>query len=54
MSTGGHGVGTEALGYEVENGRYLLACDVELLDDLVDAQVLEVLNDRGNRQDACL
>src|SRR5688500_16493698 len=50
MSTGGHGVGAEALGYEVENGRYLLACDVELLDDLVDAQVLEVLDDRGNGQ----
>src|SRR6188768_2739594 len=50
MSTGWHGVGAEALSNEVENSRHLLACDVELLDDLVDAQVLEVLNDRGNRQ----
>jgi hypothetical protein len=43
-------VGAEALGDEVENSRHLLACDVELLDDLVDAQVLAVLNDRGNGQ----
>src|SRR5688572_11872563 len=50
MSTGWHGVGAEALGNEVENGRDLLARDVELLDDLADAQVLEVLNDRGNGQ----
>lgn len=50
MSTGGHGVGAEALGNEGENGRHLLACDVELLDDLVDAEILEILNDSSHRQ----
>ena len=45
-----HGVGAEVLSDEVENGRHLLARDVELLDDLVDAEVLEVLDDRGYGQ----
>ena len=48
MSTGGDGVGAEAQGYEVENGRHLLSRDVELLDDLVNAQILEVLDDGGH------
>ena len=43
MSNGGDGVGAKALAYEVGNGRHLLARDVELLNDLVNAQVLEVL-----------
>jgi hypothetical protein len=50
MSTGGDEVSAEALGYEVENGRHLLARDVELLDDLLNAQILEVLDDGGHRQ----
>ena len=37
MRTGGNGVGAEALCDEVENGCHLLACDVELLDNLVNA-----------------
>lgn len=50
MSTGGEGVGAKALGYEVENGRHLLARDVELLDHLVHAEILKVLDHRGHRQ----
>ncbi len=44
------GVSAEALGYEVLNGRHLLARDVELLDDLVNAQIVEVLHYRRHRQ----
>ena len=44
MSTGGDGVAAETLGYEGENRRHLLARDIELPDDLVNAQILEVLS----------
>ena len=41
MSTGGPVVGAEAQGDEVANGRHLFACDLELLDDLVNTQILK-------------
>ena len=54
MSTGGNGVGAQALSHELEHGRHLLARHVELLDDLVDAEILEVLDDRGDGQTRAL
>jgi hypothetical protein len=42
--------GAEAVGSKVENGRHLPACDVELLDGLVDAEILEILNDSSHPQ----
>jgi hypothetical protein len=50
MSTGGDVGSAQALSHELEDSGYLFARHVELLDDLVDAGVLEVLDDRGNRQ----
>jgi hypothetical protein len=49
MSTG-DGIRSKALSHELEHGRHLLARYVELLDDLIDAEILEVLDDRGHRQ----
>src|SRR5262245_20831105 len=47
----GRDVGTaQALSYELEDGRHLLARHVVLLDDFVDAQILEVLDDGSHRQ----
>src|SRR6266849_6426435 len=53
-STGGDWVGAQALSHELENGRHLLARHVELLNDLVDAEILEILNDRGHGQTGAL
>jgi hypothetical protein len=50
MSTGGNVGSSQGLSYELEDSGYLLARHVELLDDLVNAEVLEVLNDRGHGQ----
>jgi hypothetical protein len=50
MSTGWNRLSAEALRHEVEHCRDLLARHVELLDDLVDAEVLKVLDDRGYPQ----
>src|SRR4030088_2081408 len=50
MSTGWNRLSAEALRHEVEHCRDLLARHVELLDDLVDAEILEVLDDRGHGQ----
>src|SRR5918993_3330859 len=49
-STGRNGFGAQALSYEFEHGGDLLARHVELLHDLLDAEVLEVLDDGGDRQ----
>src|SRR6516162_7489756 len=46
----GRDFGTQNFGDEFENGLYLFAGHVELLDDLVDAEVLEILNDCGDGQ----
>src|SRR6516225_6298088 len=46
----GRDFGTQTFGDEFENGLYLFARHVELLDDLVDAEVLEILNDGGDGQ----
>ena len=48
MSTGRDGVRAKTLSHELEHGHHLLARHVELLDDLVDAEILEVLEDEGN------
>jgi hypothetical protein len=45
MSTGGDVGSAQALSDEVEDSGYLFARHVELLDDLVDAEILEVLDD---------
>jgi hypothetical protein len=50
MSAGRDGVRAKTLSHELEHGHHLLARHVELLDDLVDAEILEVLDDRGHRQ----
>src|SRR4051812_35187970 len=50
MSTGWNRLSAETLRHEVEHCGDLLARDVELLDNLVDADILEVLDDRGHRQ----
>src|SRR5687767_3514600 len=54
MSTGGNEVSAEALGDEFEYGRDLLARHVELLHDLLDAEVLQVLDDGGDREPCAL
>ena len=46
-STGGD-FGTQTLNDELEHGCHLFTRDVELLHDLVDAEVFEVLDDRGD------
>ena len=50
MSTGWNRLSAEALRHEVEHCRDLLARHVELLDNLVDAEILEVLDDGGDGQ----
>ena len=50
MSTGWNRLSAEALRHEVEHCSDLLARHVELLDNLVDAEILEVLDDRGHGQ----
>ena len=54
MRTGGNGVSSEALGDEFEYSRDLLACHVELLHDLLDAEVLQVLDDGGDGEPCTL
>src|SRR5438552_188816 len=54
MSTGGHVGSAQALSHELEDSGYLFARHVELLDDLVDAEILEVLDDRGDGQTGTL
>jgi len=53
MSTGRDGVCAKAFSHKLEHGHHLLARYVELLDDLVDAEILEVLNDPWQRADGC-
>ncbi len=50
MSTGGEGVRAKALSHNLEHRHHMLARYVELLDNLVNAQILEVLDDGGHRQ----
>jgi hypothetical protein len=52
MSTGGGGFNAQALSDEVEHSSDLLARHVELLHDLLDAEIFEILDDRGNGQGA--
>jgi len=52
-STGGN-FGAQTLSHELEDGLHLFARHVELLDDLVDAEVFEVLNDGGHGQSGTL
>ena len=42
--------GTQTLSHEFEDGLHLFSGHVELLDDLVDAEVREILDDRGDGQ----
>ena len=44
-SIGGDCLGAQALSHELEHGGDLLTRDVELLDNLVDAEILEILDD---------
>src|SRR5438045_4168987 len=48
-STGVDSSSAQALSHELKDSRHLLTRHVELLDDLVDAEVLEVLDYRGHR-----
>jgi hypothetical protein len=50
ISTGSDGVRAKALSYELKDVHHPLARHVELLDDLVDAEILEVLDDCGHGQ----
>ena len=52
-STGGR-FGTKALNHELEDSRNLVARHLELLHDLVDAEVFEVLDDGGDGQTGTL
>src|SRR5262249_45496482 len=54
MSTGGDVGRAQALSHELEDSSYLFARHIELLDDLVDAQILEVLDNRGYGQTSTL
>jgi len=54
MSTGGDVGSAQALSHELEDSGYLFARHVELLDDLVNAEILEVLDDRGHGQTGTL
>jgi hypothetical protein len=54
MSTGWNRLSAETLRHEIEHCRDLLPCHVELLHDLVDAEVLEVLDELWPRADECL
>jgi hypothetical protein len=54
MSTGRNGVRAKALSHEIQYGQHLLPRHVELLDDLVDAEILEVLDDGGHWQASTL
>jgi hypothetical protein len=47
MSTCTNGLGAEALGHELEDGRDLFAGYVELLDDF-DSEILKVFDDSGH------
>jgi hypothetical protein len=53
-TTGRNRFGAQALGYEVEYGFDLFARHVEPLNDLVDAQIFQVLDDSGNGQTSAL
>src|SRR5579864_5283444 len=46
----GRNFGTQTFSHEFEDGLHLFAGHVELLDDLVDAEVLEIFDDSGDRQ----
>jgi hypothetical protein len=48
MSTGGDVGSAQALSHELQDSGDLFARHVELLDDFVDAEILEVLDDRGH------
>ena len=48
-STGGD-FGAQTLSHELEDSLHLFVRHVELLDDLVDAEILEVLDDGGDRE----
>ena len=50
MSTGGDVGSAQAQSHKREDSGYLFARHVELLDDLVDAEILEVFDDRGYGQ----
>src|SRR5437867_4625053 len=50
MSTGRDGVRAKALSHEIQYGHHLLARHVELLDDLVHAEILKVFDDSGHGQ----
>ena len=54
MSTGGDVGSAQALSHELEDSGYLFARHLELLDDLVDAEILEVLDDRSHGQTGAL
>ena len=54
MSTGVDVGSAQALSDELKDSGYLFARHVELLDDLVDAEILEVLDDRGHGQAGAL
>ena len=54
MSTGRDGLGPQALSHEFKHGRDLLARNVKLLHDLLDAEILEVLDNRGHGQTSAL
>jgi hypothetical protein len=51
--TGWNRLSAEAQRHEVEYCRDLLARHVELLDNLVDAEILKILDDRGHGAGAC-
>ena len=53
-STGWSVCQARALRHELENRCHLLACHVELFDDLVNAEILEVFDDRSGRQPGAL
>lgn len=54
MRTGRDGLGSEALRDELEHGRDLLARHLELLHDLINAEVLEAFDDRGHGKSGAL
>src|SRR5882762_8163084 len=54
MSTGWNRLSAETLRHELEHGRDLLARHVELLHNLLDAEVFEVLDDSGHGQTGAL
>src|SRR3954449_5569258 len=53
-STGRNVRSAQTVGHELEDGSHLLARHIELFDDFVDAEILEVFDDRGHRQAGAL